>query len=321
MQRPTVVTGGAGFAGSHLVDLIAATGARVEAWYKPSVPPVAETKTTGLTARAVELLDRDAVFAAMKDARPATIFHCAGSPHVGSSWGDTLVALESNVQITHYLLSAVREVSPDASVFVPSSALVYAPSGEPLTEDAPLVPRTPYGVSKLAQELLAMRAAEDDGLRVFVARPFNHIGPRQDPSFVASSFARQIAEIEAGLRPAVLQTGNLDAERDLTDVRDTVRAYRDIVERGAPGRPYNVCSGRAIRIADLLNLLIGMSRTAIELKLDPGRLRPADDPVLVGATARIEREIGWRRVIPLERTLSDLLEFWRSKVAAERASK
>lgn len=316
MQRPIVVTGAAGFAGSHLVDLLASTGARVEGWVKPPAPggPV----TSGVTVREVELLDRDAVVAAVRDVRPATIFHCAGSPHVGSSWDHTLTALESNVRLTHHVLSAVRAFVPDASVFVPSSALVYAPSGAPLDEEDPLVPHTPYGVSKLAQELLAMRAASDDGLRVFVARPFNHIGPRQDASFVASSFARQIAEIEAGTRAPIIRTGNLDAERDLTDVRDTVRAYRDIVERGVPGRPYNVCSGQTLRIGRLLDLMVGMSTVTVELQIDQARLRPADDPRLVGATNRIEREIGWRRVIPLERTLSDLLEFWRSKVAAER---
>jgi GDP-4-dehydro-6-deoxy-D-mannose reductase len=317
VQRPTIVTGAAGFAGSHLVELLASTGERVEAWFKPPAQEV--PVTSGVTPRPVELLDRDAVFAAVKDVRPAAIYHCAGSPHVGSSWGDTYGALESNVLLTHYLLSAVRAFAPGASVFVPSSALVYAPSTGALDEDSPLVPRTPYGVSKLAQELLAIRAARDDGLRVLVARPFNHIGPRQDASFVASSFAWQIAEIEAGLRPPVLKTGNLESERDLTDVRDTVRAYRDIVERGTPGRLYNVCSGRAIRISELLNLLIGLSHATIDRQLDPARLRPADVPLLVGSAARIEHEIGWRSVIPLERTLADLLEFWRSKVGRERA--
>jgi GDP-4-dehydro-6-deoxy-D-mannose reductase len=198
---------------------------------------------------------------------------------------------------------------------VPSSALVYRAGDAPADEDTPLVPGTPYGLSKLAQEMMATRAAVVDGLHVLVARPFNHIGPRQGASFATSGFARQIAEIEAGLRAPVIEVGNLDARRDLTDVRDTVRAYALMIERAVPGRPLNVCSGQAYRVGDLLEALVRMARVNVEIRVDPARLRPSDRPLLAGSRARIERELGWRPEIGIERSLEDILNGWRSAIA------
>jgi GDP-4-dehydro-6-deoxy-D-mannose reductase len=144
-----------------------------------------------------------------------------------------------------------------------------------------------------------------------IARAFNHFGPRQDPWFVASGFARRIADIEAGRWAPEISVGNLDARRDLTDVRDTVRAYRMILERGAPGRAYNVCSGRAIAIRELLDMLLARARVPIEIKIDPARYRPNDLPLLVGDPGRLRDELGWQPEVPLSRTIDDLLEYWR----------
>jgi GDP-4-dehydro-6-deoxy-D-mannose reductase len=181
---------------------------------------------------------------------------------------------------------------------------VYGNSDDPLTEDHPLAPASPYALSKLAQEMIG---------DVLIARAFNHFGPRQDPWFVASGFARRIADIEAGRWDAEISVGNLDARRDLTDVRDTVRAYRLIAERGTPGRPYNVCSGRAIVIRDLLDRLLAHARVPIRIKVDPARLRPNDVPLVVGDPRRLRDELGWTPAIPLEQTVNDLLEYWRSR--------
>ena len=142
-----------------------------------------------------------------------------------------------------------------------------------------------------------------------VVRPFNHAGPRQSPAYVTSSFANQIAEIEAGKREPILSVGNLDAARDITDVRDVVRAYRTIAERGEPGRPYNVCSGRAYRVGDLLDRLLEMARVSVRVTVDPARLRPSDNPIVLGDRSRVTNEIGWEPVIPIERTLADLLDY------------
>ena len=192
---------------------------------------------------------------------------------------------------------------------MPSSALVYASADDALTEAHPLLPSNPYGLSKLAQEMLAMTANE--GRPVMIARPFNHVGPRQDPYFVASGFARRIADIERGRWAPEISVGNLDARRDLTDVRDTVRAYQLILERGQPRRPYNVCSGRAIPIRELLDLLIARARVPVAVKVDPSRYRPNDTPIVLGDPTRLRDELGWTAEIPLERTLDDLLDYWR----------
>jgi GDP-4-dehydro-6-deoxy-D-mannose reductase len=215
---------------------------------------------------------------------------------------------------THVLLEALREASLSVPLLVPSSALIYQPADEPLTEDHPLLPSAPYGVTKLAQEMLALRAC-GDGIGTRIARAFNHIGPRQDPAFSASAFARQIAEIEAGVRDAEIVVGNLDAKRDLTDVRDTVRAYRAILERGQPGRPYNVCSGRALPIAEVVDRLAAKSRTPVRIRVDPARFRPNDLPIVQGNPARIRDELGWTPQIPLEQTLDDVLNYWRARIA------
>ena len=159
-----------------------------------------------------------------------------------------------------------------------------------------------------------MTAASAPGARVFIARPFNHAGPRQSTAYVTSSFARQIAQIEAGTGEPIIRVGNLEARRDITDVRDTVRAYRLIVERGEPLRPYNVCSGRPYRVGDLLTTLIGLARIPIEVRVDPARLRPSDTPIIVGDPSRLVAETGWAAEIPIERLLGDLLDHWRGEV-------
>jgi GDP-4-dehydro-6-deoxy-D-mannose reductase len=196
-------------------------------------------------------------------------------------------------------------------MLLPSSGLVYAPSDRPLVEEDELCPNTPYGLSKLAQELLGHGS---DGPLVCIARPFNHLGPRQDPGFVASGFARRIAEIETGRTAPELRVGNLEPRRDLTDVRDTVRAYRRILEDAPPGRVFNVCSGRVTAIRDVLELLLARARVTVRVVQDPQLFRPNDLPLLHGDGSRIRRELGWTPNIPLERSIENVLDYWREKL-------
>jgi GDP-4-dehydro-6-deoxy-D-mannose reductase len=245
--------------------------------------------------------------------RPGTIYHLAGAAHTAESWRSTTTTLATNVLGTHNLLEAVRLARLSTRILIPGSALVYRPSTEALSEDSPLGPRSPYATSKLAQERLGLQVAADEGLAVFVTRSFNHAGPRQEPSFSTSSFARQLALIEAGLEEPVIHVGNLDARRDVTDVRDVVRSYKAIVERGRPSRPYNVCSGCSYRIADLLQQLVGQARVRIDVRPDPTRMRPNDMPLILGNPRRIQEEVGWAPAIPIERTMGDLLDYWRDK--------
>ena len=309
MSSEILVTGAAGFAGSHLIDLLVHSGANVIAWHRPGGSPPREQP--GARWDAVDLLDQAQVQAAIERTRPSAVYHCAGAAHVGRAWDSTESTFATNVRGTHHVLQALERSGIAARVLVPSSALVYASADEALTENHPLLPSSPYALSKLAQEMLASKT--NGTLAVTIARPFNHVGPRQDPHFVASGFARRIADIELGRWAPEISVGNLDARRDLTDVRDTVRAYQMILERGQPGRPYNICSGRAISIRELLDLLIARARVSVDVKVDPARYRPNDTPLLLGDPARLRDELGWTPEIPIERTLDDLLEYWRNK--------
>jgi GDP-4-dehydro-6-deoxy-D-mannose reductase len=197
-------------------------------------------------------------------------------------------------------------------VLVTGSAHVYAPSSAPLTEDAALGPSSPYALSKLAQEQLALRAADEDGIDVLVARSFNHTGPRQSPSFVAPGFARQVAAIERGTQEPVIRVGNLEAVRDLTDVRDTVRAYAAVMGASAAAGVYNVASGIGRSMGEILEAMLSRSRRAIRVERDPDRMRPSDIPVLVGDPTRLRQLTGWIPQVPFDQTVDDLLAYWRA---------
>jgi GDP-4-dehydro-6-deoxy-D-mannose reductase len=310
LSDPILVTGAAGFAGSHLIELVAREAAAVVAWHRPAgrMPHPARVRW-----QAVDLLDAAAVRQAIDEIRPAAVYHCAGAAHVGRSWNATASTFAVNVRGTHHLLQALQQADLTARVMIPSSAMVYRPASEALTEEHPLVPSSPYGLSKLAQEMLGARAS-NGRVSVTIGRAFNHVGPRQDPAFAAAGFARQIAEIEAGRREPEVVVGNLDARRDTMDVRDTVRAYRAILNHGTPGRPYNISTGRAIAIGELLDMLCARARVAIRIRVDPDRFRPNDVALIVGDSSRLQRELGWAPAIPLSQTLDDLLEHWRGLI-------
>jgi GDP-4-dehydro-6-deoxy-D-mannose reductase len=290
-----LVTGARGFAGSHLVEYLKRMNMAVTGWGRQDV----------------DLLDRRAVSRAITGLRPTVVYHCAGVSNVGHSFtniGDTFAA---NVLGTHHLLDALRTADLRARVLITGSSLVYRQSDRALKEEDPTGPVTPYAVSKLAQEMLGVRSIEEDGQQVLFSRSFNHTGPRQDPSFAAPSFARQIARIEKGLAAPEIAVGNLEAARDLHDVRDTVRAYIAIAESGVPGRIYNVCAGQTYAIRDVLDRLLSMGRVPVKVRIDASRYRPNDNPILLGDRSRIQRELGWVPEIPLNQTLLDLLDYWR----------
>lgn len=308
MNALVLVTGAAGFAGRHLVEHLAASH-DVVAWSRTAPPPAAARLAAW---RQIDLLDRDAVRAAVGALKPAAVFHCAGFPHAGGAWSDALRPLEVNVRMTHILFDALRRAGGRCRLVIPGSATVYAPSLEPLTEDAAVAPTTPYGLSKLAQEALGVRALREDGLDVVLTRSFNHTGPRQTPDFAAPSFARQIALIERGDLAPVIRVGNLEARRDLSDVRDVVAAYAALMRAGTPGVVYNVASGVGRTIRSVLDGLLARARVPIEVAQDPARLRGFDIPVLVGNATRLRQATGWAPAVPFERTLDDLLDYWRN---------
>ncbi len=294
-----LVTGAAGFAGGYVMERLARAG----------------TPAVGWSRHDVDLLDREAVRARIRDLRPSAIYHCAGAPHVAHSWSDTTHPLRSNVLATHNLFDAVRRAGMACRVLVTGSATVYRDSPAPIDEGGALEPSSPYGLSKLAQEQLAIRAMAEDGIDIVVTRSFNHTGPRQRPSFAAPAMALQLALVEAGRAEPVIRVGNLDALRDITDVRDTIRAYELLMARGRAGVPYTVCSGVARAIGTVLDGLRARARVPVQVTVEPSRFRRNDTPVLVGDPARLQSDTGWRPEISFEQMLDDLLDYWRSQVA------
>lgn len=307
MSGPTLVTGATGFAGGHLIEWLADT-TDVVGWGRRAPAP-----SLAALARweAVDLHDRDRVRARIRALRPSFIYHCAGSPHVAGSWKNPAEPLASNVLGTAHLLDAVRDAGIACRVLVTGSATVYAPSAEPIREDAPRLPQNPYALSKLAQEDLALRAAREDGMDIVVARAFNHTGARQSDAFVAPAIAHQVARIERGEIAPVLHVGNLDAVRDLSDVRDVVRAYAALMARAPGGVAYNVASGVGRPIRAIVDALCARARVPIGLEVDPSRLRPSDTPVLIGEITRLQVATGWTPEVSFDRMLDDLLTSWR----------
>jgi GDP-4-dehydro-6-deoxy-D-mannose reductase len=304
-----LITGATGFAGGHLLDRLTGQGKKVHAWGSTGLN--LPRRSDSINWAAVDLLDRTAVLAALDGARPSVIYHCAGHADVHNAWRAPARALRVNVMGTHNLLEAARDLGLSCGVLVTGSALVYRPSAAEITEADPIGPASPYGVSKLAQEMTAASAF----VPAWLPRAFNHAGPRQSPAYVTSAFAQQIAGIEAGRCEPILHVGNLDAERDITDVRDTVRAYEALAETGQSRRPYNICSGRAYSMRRLLDILLSLARVKVRVEVDPARLRPSDNPVILGSHARLTADTGWTPVIPIEQTLADLLDYWRAREA------
>jgi GDP-4-dehydro-6-deoxy-D-mannose reductase len=310
-----LVTGASGFAGSHLVDLLTSEGGHsIVGWHGPDRPP---SSTSAIRWRAVDLRDGGAVDREIAAVRPSIVYHLAGVPRVDTSWKSIVPHLDINVMGTHHLLQAIKRHAAGCRALVISSGLVYKPAADPVDEASPCLPSNPYALSKLAQDQLSLRSAHDDGLEVVVARPFNHIGPRQDPAFAIASFARQIALAEAGRTEPRIRVGNVETRRDLIDVRDVVRAYRGLAAHGVRGEAYNVSSGRAVRIGDVLDELLRAATVRMDVQVDPDLFRESDAPVLVGDAARIRKTIGWTPTYTLSQTLRDTLSWWRTAIATE----
>jgi GDP-4-dehydro-6-deoxy-D-mannose reductase len=313
-----LVTGASGFVGAHFVEHVQAEHPRVQLFGLERTHGAAPREPVpGLTALAADVDDRASVEAALEEARPDAVVHLAGQSSVQQSWIDPGGTLRTNVLGVAHLLDGLRRRGRPARVLVVGSADEYgqvAPQELPLGEDHPLRPASPYAVSKAAQGLLALQYAGAGGLSVLVTRTFPHTGPRRGEGFAESSFARQIADIEAGHRPPVLKVGNLEAVRDFTDVRDVVRAYWSLLERGTSGQVYNVCRGTGVSIADVLDQLLARAGLKVEVQVDPDRLRPVDVPALVGDPRKLRAATGWEPVIPLATTLADLLDDWRRRL-------
>ena len=299
-----LITGVSGFVGRHLVEHLRAMGDDVEGCDRAD--------------GSVDIGDLVSVKKAVERVHPEVVYHLAGWSDVGGSWAAPVEVFRANAEGTLNVLLACAESGVERVLAV-SSADVYGIVRDddlPITEDAPLRPVTPYAASKVAADYLALQAWLGTGLPVLRARAFNHLGPGQLPRFVAPALAERIArnELDGG---TVVPVGNLTARRDFTDVRDVVRAYRLLIERGEPGEAYNICSGRAVSVQELAEALLTMTREPMELKPDPELERPVDVPVLLGDYSRLRAATGWTPTIPLEQTLEDLLDDMRARVRVD----
>ncbi len=314
-----LVTGVGGFVGSHFAEYALNEGADVYGCVRPG-KRADNVEHLQPRVRIIEcdLLAAGAARGLVEAASPDMVIHLAAQSSVSESWRDPAGTLATNVIGQVNLLEAVRLGPGRPRVLVVGSGDEYGRVDQhdlPVTETAPLRPLSPYAVSKVAQDLMGYQYFRSHGLPIVRARSFNHEGPRHAPAFAASSFARRIAEIEAQIRPPVLEVGNLDVERDFSDVRDIVRGYWMLLDRGETGEVYNLCSGTSWSLSAVLQFLLDEARVGpIEVQHDAARLRPADVPLLYGDPGKIRKAVGWEVEIPFEETLRSVLDYWRDRV-------
>ncbi len=314
-----LITGFTGFVGSHLADYLIARGdVDVFGVYRwRSRMDNVEHLRGRVQMVECDMRDAGATRHVIRDVRPDRIFHLAAQSYVPTSWLTPGETLSGNVLGQLHVFEAVREVDRPTRIHIAGSSEEYGlvlPADTPIREENPLRPLSPYGVSKVAQDLLAYQYWQSYRLHVVRTRGFNHTGPRRGEVFVTSNFARQIAEIEKGLREPVVLVGNLDSVRDFTDVRDMVRAYWLALEKGVPGDVYNICTGRGYTARQVLDILLDLAHVQVTVREDPARMRPSDVTLLVGDCSKFQSVTGWRPTIPFEVTLKDLLDYWRKRV-------
>jgi len=317
-MKKVLITGITGFVGSHLAELLLDQKYTVFG----SVRPRSKTENIDHLRSKVKLFDVDILdshnlYDLVEDTRPDYIFHLAAQSFVLTSWSSPANTLQTNLIGTVHLFEAVRKLKLDPVIQIACSSEEYGLVKEnelPVKETNPLRPLSSYAVSKVAMDMLGYQYFKSYGLKIVRTRGFNHTGPRRGEVFAESTFAKQIAEAEKGLRKPVIEVGNLAARRDYTDVRDMVRAYLLTVQKGEPGEVYNICSEKTWRIKKVLEILPSFSKTKMTVKKDPARMRPSDVLVLLGDCSKFKKQTGWQPKIPFEKTLEDLLNYWRERV-------
>ena len=313
-----LITGVTGFAGSHLAELLLSQGVEVfgTARWRSKMENV-EHFLGCITLVECDLRDAHSVNKVIADVKPDHVYHLAAQSYVLASWKAPVETMTTNVVGQAHLFEALRNHALEARVQVAGSSEEYGLVYEhelPIKEENALRPLSPYAVSKVGQDLMGFQYHRSYGMHIIRTRAFNHTGPRRGEVFATSNFAKQIAMIEKGKQEPVLRVGNLEAKRDFADVRDVVRGYRLAIEKGEPGDVYNICSGTARSIGEMLNILLGLSTAKIKVEQDPERLRPSDVPVLQGDATKFKKRTGWDPTIPFEQTMRDLLDYWRQRV-------
>jgi len=310
-----LISGVSGFVGSHLAEYCLFKGCEVHGtirWRSDTQ----NLKGINIILHECDLTDAHAVKSVIEKVKPDRIFHLAAQSYVHASWIEPMQTLDNNIRSEVNIFEAVRSIEGyNPLIQIAGSSEEYGNAAKmPITEDTPLLPVSPYGVSKVAQDLLGYQYYRSYGMKIIRTRAFNHTGRRRSEVFVCSSFAKQIAELEKKEGEKIIYVGNLEAERDFTDVRDMVRAYWLALEFGVPGEVYNICSEKSYPIKNILNKLRSLSKTKITVKNDPERMRPSDLQVLLGDCKKFREKTGWVPQYTISETLKEILDYWRERV-------
>jgi GDP-4-dehydro-6-deoxy-D-mannose reductase len=307
------ITGATGFVGSHLRELLRSQGHRLWGSAYPDAPGFSsEDQIFYLDIRS----EKD-VFKRIEESRPDWVFHLAAVSNVRHSWNRRKETIETNIGGTLNVFEGIRKFSPNARIVFVSSSDVYGTKsslGNPLDEKEEVIAVNPYAYTKWSGEVLSDFYVRVENLKIVIVRSFPQTGPGQSADFVCSDWAYQIARIEKGLSEPVINVGNISAERDFTDVRDVVRAYVGLIEKGKTGEVYNVCSGRSYSLESILERLLSFTRKEISVRVDTQKLRKVDIQRLIGDNRKVKDAISWEAQIPIEQSLEELLEYWRQRV-------
>jgi len=309
----SLIIGGAGFVGSYLIRYLQEQGQEVAVTKMPQETIAAP----GADQYDLNILEKDSITDLILKLQPDYVFHLAAQSSVGLSWKNPQMTIDVNIKGSVNVLEALRKAEKRPKTLLIGSGEEYGairPEELPVSETNALKPENIYAATKACQNMFGRIYAEAYGLSVTMVRAFNHIGPNQAPMFVVADFCRQTAEIEAGKRDAVLKVGNLAAERDFTDVRDVVRAYALLVEKGTAGETYNVGSGHAVAIDTILKMILSMSDKEIRIEKDPSKFRPVDVPTIEADTKKLYEATGWTPQISLDQTIRETLDYWRRRV-------
>src|SRR3989338_1512215 len=318
MMKRALITGISGFVGSHLAEYLLSKNFEVHGTirWRSRLDNISHIKDK-INLIESDMRDAHSVARLIRESEPDYIFHLAAQSFVPTSWHAPQDTITTNVIGTINLLEAARAAGKDIKIQLAGNSEEYGlvhPEETPIKETNPLRPMSPYGVSKVAEDMLGFQYHKTYGMNIIVTRAFNHTGPRRGDVFVTSNFSKQIAEIEKGIKEPVISVGNLEAQRDFTDVRDIVRAYLLSLEKCTPGEVYNVCTRKPRTIQSVLDILLGMSDAKVEVRQDMQRMRPADVPLLSGDCSKFMKATGWKPEIRFEKTMEDLLNFWRERV-------
>lgn len=312
-MKKGLVIGAAGFVGHYLLDEMHAHGMECYATKLPHE----NLEHSCAQVYNLDILNKEEIISLLFEVRPDYIFHLAAQSSVGVAWKNPSLTVDVNIKGSINVMDAVRELYYKPRVLLIGSGEEYGhirPGETPITEDNLLRPGNIYAATKACQNMIGSIYSKAYNMELMMVRAFNHVGPAQAPMFVVSDFCKQVAEIEKGLREPMMRVGNLAARRDFTDVRDVVRAYVQLIQCGKPGETYNVGSGHARAIQEILDMIISQAKISIKVEVDPNKLRPVDVPIIEADITKLQQLTGWKPEIPLEQTIQETLDYWRVQV-------